>query len=268
MKDQFLYTGEIANLFHVSEHTIRFYEKKGLLVPSLITEKGYKLYGFRAIDRLGQILALRVLDMPIDQIIGSIDQKNPESYEQQLNNMEEIVDGKIRELLSIRSQIRDRKSLVQAYKEEKNSLFIKHFDARYLLPVMPLDSEYAFEIRVPDFYTHLVESEEHPHLHSSRNLIIRKKGDELTLCIQILEPDLSSIDLDRCEILPEGDYLCLFHSTETREAYDVRRSRIVRYLKQNNLYAGDQSIDIYSSDNNIYYEDNESSLFQLLLESE
>lgn len=252
----------------MSEHTIRFYDKKGLLVPSAVSEKGYKLYGFRAINRLGQILALRVLDMPIEQIIHYIDQKNPETYEAQLNNMEALVDHKIRELMSIQSQIQDQKTLVQSYRDQREQIFIQHFDIRYVLPVMPLNSQYAFEISVPEFYSHLIAHKEHPRLHSSRNLVIHKMGDNLNLCIQITGPDQSAIDLKDCSILPAGDYLCLFHNTGSSEDYSKRESLVSRYLKQKQLHAADFYIDIYSSNNNIYFENNESSLFQLLLKSD
>jgi DNA-binding transcriptional MerR regulator len=39
-------TGEFAKMANVSIRTIRYYDQKGLLKPSAMTPKGYRLYPF------------------------------------------------------------------------------------------------------------------------------------------------------------------------------------------------------------------------------
>lgn len=52
----------------VSRQNIRFYEKEGLLCPGRNPENGYREYDDEHIQTLKQIRAMRMLDLPLDQI--------------------------------------------------------------------------------------------------------------------------------------------------------------------------------------------------------
>ena len=59
---------EAARLAGVTERTLRYYERIGLLRPSGMTEGGYRLYYGAAMQRLQQILFFRELGFPLAQI--------------------------------------------------------------------------------------------------------------------------------------------------------------------------------------------------------
>ena len=59
---------EAARLTGVTERTLRYYDRIGLLHPSGMTESGYRLYGEDALRRLQQILFFRELGFPLAQI--------------------------------------------------------------------------------------------------------------------------------------------------------------------------------------------------------
>ena len=59
---------EAARLTGVTERTLRYYERNGLLHPSGMTESGYRLYDEDALRRLQQILFFRELGFPLAQI--------------------------------------------------------------------------------------------------------------------------------------------------------------------------------------------------------
>ena len=59
---------EAARLDGVSERTLRYYDRIGLLRPSSMTESGYRLYDEDALRRLQQILFFRELGFPLAQI--------------------------------------------------------------------------------------------------------------------------------------------------------------------------------------------------------
>ena len=59
---------EAARLAGVSERTLRYYDRIGLLRPSGMTESGYRLYDEDALRRLQQILFFRELGFPLAQI--------------------------------------------------------------------------------------------------------------------------------------------------------------------------------------------------------
>ena len=59
---------EAARLAGVSERTLRYYDRIGLLRPSGMTESGYRPYDEDALRRLQQILFFRELGFPLAQI--------------------------------------------------------------------------------------------------------------------------------------------------------------------------------------------------------
>jgi DNA-binding transcriptional MerR regulator len=64
-----LYTvKEVSELSRVTVKALHHYHKIGLLLPSEITEAGYRLYGTRELERLQEILLYRELDFPLEQI--------------------------------------------------------------------------------------------------------------------------------------------------------------------------------------------------------
>ena len=60
--------GELAAMARVSVRTLRHYEALGLLTPTARTEAGYRLYGSAQLERLYRILALRALNLPLEEI--------------------------------------------------------------------------------------------------------------------------------------------------------------------------------------------------------
>ena len=59
---------EAARLAGVTERTLRYYDRIGLLRPSGMTDGGYRLYDGAAMQRLQQILFFRELGFPLAQI--------------------------------------------------------------------------------------------------------------------------------------------------------------------------------------------------------
>lgn len=64
---------EAERLSGVSSRNIRFYEQKGLVMPDRNAENDYREYSEQEIHRLKLIRALRMVDMPLDQIREVVD---------------------------------------------------------------------------------------------------------------------------------------------------------------------------------------------------
>ncbi len=62
--------GEVARISRVSIRMLRHYDEIGLLIPSGRTEAGYRLYSPADLQRLQQILFYRMLEFPLDAIVG------------------------------------------------------------------------------------------------------------------------------------------------------------------------------------------------------
>ena len=68
MNGKNLKIGELAKLMEVSQDTLRFYEKHGLLAPSLRSQAGYRLYSQADVERVGFILSAKRVGFTLNEI--------------------------------------------------------------------------------------------------------------------------------------------------------------------------------------------------------
>ena len=61
-------TGELAKLCGATVRTVQYYDARGILIPSELTEGGRRLYSDDDLKRMKVICFLRELDIPINTI--------------------------------------------------------------------------------------------------------------------------------------------------------------------------------------------------------
>lgn len=71
-------TGEIAKYCGVSVRTVQYYDTRGILVPSELSEGGRRLYSEEDLKRMKIICFLRELDLPINSIGELLAEEHPE----------------------------------------------------------------------------------------------------------------------------------------------------------------------------------------------
>lgn len=64
---------EVSRLTGVSVRTLHYYDEKGLLHPTAVTDACYRLYDDTALERLQQILLFRELEFPLKEIKDILD---------------------------------------------------------------------------------------------------------------------------------------------------------------------------------------------------
>lgn len=72
-------TGEIAKLCSVTVRTVQYYDTRGILVPTKLSEGGRRLYSDDDLRRMKIICFLRELGLPIDSISKLLSEGDPES---------------------------------------------------------------------------------------------------------------------------------------------------------------------------------------------
>lgn len=112
-------TGEIAKLCGVTVRTVQYYDTRGILVPSELSEGGRRLYSEDDLQRMKAICFLRELDLPINTIGELLAEKHPEK----------VIDLLLEQQAALlRAEIGERQGkldkLVQMQRELKN---IEHF---------------------------------------------------------------------------------------------------------------------------------------------
>lgn len=61
-------TGDLAKEAGVTVRTVQYYDKRGILSPSELSEGGRRVYSIADLEKLRQIIYLRDLDFSIDNI--------------------------------------------------------------------------------------------------------------------------------------------------------------------------------------------------------
>ena len=108
-------TGEMAKLCGVTVRTVQYYDTRGILVPTELTEGGRRLYSENDLKRMRIICFLRDLGLPLDAISQMLAEDDPGSVitlllEQQENALKEEIGErkeKLDRLESLRRDLRD-----------------------------------------------------------------------------------------------------------------------------------------------------------------
>lgn len=144
-------TGKFARLANVSERTIRYYDKIGLLNPSFVMENGYRQYSDLDLLKLQKILSLKHLGFSIEEIFPMVmDNTNlKESFELQID----LIEDKISHLQSLKDALKRASqssnlswnmilSLVQLSNEETN-IIEQYKNAKNLNDRISLHEKYS-----------------------------------------------------------------------------------------------------------------------------
>ena len=127
-------TGEIAELVGVSVRTVQYYDNRGILLPSALSEGGRRLYTDEDLKRMRIICFLREVGISINGISALFREKNPQSIisillEQQEDSLRkelyecesrlELIDGIKRELKEIENFSVEENTDITESNEEK-----------------------------------------------------------------------------------------------------------------------------------------------------
>ena len=106
-------TGELAKLCDVTVRTVQYYDTRGILMPSELSEGGRRLYSEDDLKRLKVICFLRELDIPIDAISQILKEEHPEK----------VIELPIEQQESVLSdEISEKKEKLEKLHELKNGL--------------------------------------------------------------------------------------------------------------------------------------------------
>lgn len=78
-RSSFYTTGEMAKLCGVSVRTVQYYDDRGILIPSELSEGGRRLYTEEDLRRMRVICFLREVGLPINSISALFAEEKPES---------------------------------------------------------------------------------------------------------------------------------------------------------------------------------------------
>lgn len=106
-------TGEIAKLCNVTVRTVQYYDTRGILEPSELTEGGRRLYTDDDLHKLKIICFLRDLGLPIDSISQILAEEDPSSVISLLLQQQEA---------DLKNEISERQEKLNKLNDLKNGL--------------------------------------------------------------------------------------------------------------------------------------------------
>ena len=106
-------TGELAKLCGVTVRTVQYYDTRGILIPSELSEGGRRLYSEDDLKRMKIICFLRELDLPIDAISQILQEEHPEKVISLLIEQQETV---------LSDEISEKQEKLGKLRELKNGL--------------------------------------------------------------------------------------------------------------------------------------------------
>ena len=230
---QKLSIGQMAELNHVSEQTLRLYGKEGLLVPRCVDPvTGYRYYHIIQSAKLDLIQNMKIYGMTLRQIRSFLDSNDPAVLRALLSEQAASIEERIRQLRRSQSAITRTLDNYRRYEAmpRNGEIFLEYIPERrifrYNCDVNYFDQdESGYEYMLRQMKTNLVANNMPLSYFTNIGTIIRREhlvpdalfSNEVFLFVD--EDDSSQA----METLPAASYLCLCSDEFSMEAANVRR---------------------------------------------
>lgn len=99
-------TGTFAKLANVTERTIRYYDKIGLLKPSFVMKNGYRQYTDRDFLKLQKIISLKNLGFSISEIFPMVSEDDSNSMKNSINLQIDLINKRITHLQALKDSLK------------------------------------------------------------------------------------------------------------------------------------------------------------------
>lgn len=233
--NDYITISELSKLMNVSVHQIRYFEEKGVLYPAYTDTNQYRMYGIPEIYQLSQILLLRKLNIPVQQIKESVMSYSADDYKQLLEKSLQNIDAEIEQLITLKHFIQRTLEEHNETRSNPDPIYqVKYFDTRQLKRWIEFSEEEQINAR--NLYDKKVQL---PNLFES-DLHYLYEGDQVTMCF---EAAMDSSDI----ILEKGNYLIKsFQVTEDHDIFEEIK-KLQTYLYQHQYASIGQIVIIEKS---------------------
>ncbi|MBQ0064185.1 MAG: MerR family transcriptional regulator [Firmicutes bacterium] len=111
-------TGELAKKCNVSVRTVQYYDQRGILVPTELSEGGRRLFSEEDVETLQTICFLRDLDIPIKVIAEILEsEESKKVIELLLNEQEEDIQKELKRKSEQLDKIKGIRSALTSFKD-------------------------------------------------------------------------------------------------------------------------------------------------------
>lgn len=239
-KDRYISTGEFAKLAGVTKHTLFHYDEIGLFSPEVKLENGYRYYSFAQLEVFDVIHILRELDMPLNEIKGYMDNRNPELLLKIFQKENKIITEKMKRLKKTKDWIRKKSvSIKEVLAEDLDGLIIQYEPEQYLIQSevsQPDDRIWAQAIgELFDYCTANDIKSPYPIGYRQNTEDIKQNiFDNYHVFYELLDWKPENIEYS---VKPAGNYIVAYHKGSWRDIGETYH-RILKFSQEQGVSLG------------------------------
>lgn len=133
-------TGEFAKLCNVKKQTLFHYDDIGIFSPEIKLPNGYRFYSFSQLETFNVISILKELDMPLHEIGGYLQTRNPIEYIALLEKKSIEIKNKIKKLQQMSNVINKKIDITkQCYNVDFKNIYLENLPSTYFIKTANLD---------------------------------------------------------------------------------------------------------------------------------
>lgn len=248
---QRLTIGQMAQLNHVSEQTLRLYDREGILKAQEVDpESGYRYYHILQSARLDLIQNMKTYGLTLKQIRDMLDNDDTAVIRKKLEVQAQEIQQQLEQLFRVKNTLRRVLDNYKKYEAlpKNGQIFLEYQPARRIYSFgceqdFFEQDEAGYEYMLRQLKQHLV------HYHISLSLfcnigtIIRRKRLERAELISnevflFVDEDSASGITESYEMTPAATYVCMCFDDFEKEAEHARK--LLQYIRENGYQiAGD-----------------------------
>ncbi|MEO1770400.1 MerR family transcriptional regulator [Candidatus Enterococcus ferrettii] len=220
MKAKFFSIKEIAEMYGISTHIIRHYEKIGLLTPER-TENNYRLYSEKEIYLLNIIRDLRELDVPLESIEAYLKDRTLATTQEIFRENQRLLKEKIalmeKKLAGVTARNRILDQLQQQELPIERIVIEEKVVRPYFWKKVEYGNEAEFETAMRELYGEVLEQSSSYEFHFVAGII--SDSFEMTYeGILFLTNSEKEDVVTECNCLEAGTYASYFYQGDYEQA--------------------------------------------------
>ena len=117
-KDRYYSSGTFAKMAHVTKKTLRYYDEHNILKPSFVSESGVRMYSDDDFARLQQIIFLKYLSFPLEDIKElTVRNADREFWLESLKMQTSLLDSHIEQMSLMKKALKEARFAIENGKE-------------------------------------------------------------------------------------------------------------------------------------------------------
>lgn len=239
-KSELLSIGELAKFCNVSTKTLRHYDKKGILTPSIIDpDSGYRYYSKDQLFWLVMIKRLKTRNFSLSEVKEYLETQDIEQVDQIFEDKEIEIDKEIQKLKNIKNMISLKRNYFKQYlnnPDKSNCKYeIKSFPERKILFIKSKDS---FNIQTLAINLSRLHNLAEKHNYKSEGLWMSifhdnysKSPDEKINFETCISVESENRDSKNIRIIPKGKYAVVCHTGSRKESIQEYQN-LLKFIKE------------------------------------